>query len=318
MSKIKPMLASDADLSKIKFPCFVQPKIDGVRGLHLNGGLTGRSLKPHKNIFTTERFLCEMFNGFDGELYLGKVSDKNLCRNTSSYLSRIDATPNIKWILFDYVTNETINLSYRERYDKLELYVYTKLPKVLTIKSDIISIIPNHIVNDIDELLEFETHYLNNGLEGIIIRDPDGLYKQGRSTVREGGLLRVKRFIEEEALVINLVEGEENLNEKKTNELGKTYRTSHKAGKTNNGMIGNFECRLLKDVFDSHSKDCILKKDDIITVGAGALSHSERIRGWEDKNLYIGKIIKFKFFPKGIKDKPRFPTFQSLRNSEDM
>ena len=32
---IKPQLAEDAILEKVKFPCIVQPKIDGVRALNL-------------------------------------------------------------------------------------------------------------------------------------------------------------------------------------------------------------------------------------------------------------------------------------------
>ena len=42
----KPQLAEDAVLDKVIFPCLVQPKIDGVRAMNLEGTLTGRSLDP--------------------------------------------------------------------------------------------------------------------------------------------------------------------------------------------------------------------------------------------------------------------------------
>ena len=46
---IKPHLACDADINKIKYPCYVLPKIDGVRALVIDGKLVGRSLKTHAN-----------------------------------------------------------------------------------------------------------------------------------------------------------------------------------------------------------------------------------------------------------------------------
>ena len=43
---MKPQLANDANLATLKYPLIVQPKIDGVRALNINGTLTGRSLDP--------------------------------------------------------------------------------------------------------------------------------------------------------------------------------------------------------------------------------------------------------------------------------
>ena len=51
---LKPQLAEDAILDQVRFPCIVQPKIDGVRALNLNGTLTGRSLDPFKGFGVTE------------------------------------------------------------------------------------------------------------------------------------------------------------------------------------------------------------------------------------------------------------------------
>ena len=42
---IKPQLASNYEEGNIQLPTFAQPKIDGVRGLNLDGNLVGRSLK---------------------------------------------------------------------------------------------------------------------------------------------------------------------------------------------------------------------------------------------------------------------------------
>ena len=48
--------------------------------------------------------------------------------------------------------------------------------------------------------------------------------------MREGYLLKVKRFVDGEALVIGVTEPMHNANEAKTNELGRTARSHKKAG----------------------------------------------------------------------------------------
>src|SRR5437899_138139 len=76
------------------------------------------------------------------------------------------------------------------------------------------------------------------GFEGVMLRKPDGPYKFGRSTVREGYLMKVKRFTQEEAVVVGYEEQETNLNEATKDALGHTKRSSHKAGKRPAGVLG--------------------------------------------------------------------------------
>lgn len=315
---IKPMLASDADESKIKFPCIIQPKIDGVRGLNMEGTLTGRSLKQHRNRHTTKFFSHRLLQGFDGELTIGENPvAEDLCRKTSSALGTIEGNPCLKWWLFDYITDYSKILPYKVRYELLKEKVEL-LKTQYPLLSPHIELIPSCECVSLNDLLTFEEDFLELGYEGVIIRDPNGKHKQGRSTIREGGLLRIKRFIEEEAIVVGLVEGDTNNNEAQTNELGQTFRTSHAENKVPNGMIGSLTCKVIKDVFDAQTKKLLFKKDDLITVSPGKMTHAERIYYFNNQHVLLGEVIKYKFFPKGIKDKPRFPNFQSIRNKEDV
>ena len=43
---------------------------------------------------------------------------------------------------------------------------------------------------------------LNAGYEGLMLRDPNGIYKFGRSSVKENILLKVKEFMDDEAEII--------------------------------------------------------------------------------------------------------------------
>jgi len=312
---MKPMLASDWAEGKVQFPVIVQPKIDGVRALNMVGTLTGRSLKTHKNRHVTTLFSHSALLGLDGEMAAQRETHPDLCRITSSALSTIDGAPFVLWWLFDYVTVDTRSWAYRDRLAALRERFYQLQSEVPHLHQHL-RLIPSKEVNTMAELLELDDMFLTAGYEGTILRDPSAPHKQGRSTVREGGLLRIKRFIEEEATVVGVTEGESNQNEAKLNELGLTERSTHQANMVPNGMVGTLTCRALKDVKDGDK--VLIAEGQEITVSAGRLTADERKRYFERQDEIIGRVIKFQFFPKGIKDKPRFPTFQAFRDAADM
>lgn len=298
---MKPHLACDYDEKKLRFPCWVQPKIDGVRGLNLFGGLVGRSLKKHGNVHTTRLYSHSACLGFDGELAAEHEAHPDLCRLTTSAVNSHGGEPFTLWHLFDLVTAETRSMPYRERYQLLAQRI-GQAPVNLQVH---LRLVPFKLCNTLDEVLDADSAYLDAGYEGTIIRDPEAPHKDGRCTLREGAYLRIKRFIEEDAVVEELVEGLTNHNEAEINELGLTERSTHAANMTPNGMVG---CMVCRDV----------KSGNLIEVGPGKMPHSDRVAFWQTPGLLIGKTIKYKHFPKGVKDKPRFPTFQSMRAESDI
>ena len=124
--------------------------------------------------------------------------------------------------------------------------------------------------------------------------------------------------IEEDAKVISITEGESNQNDPLINERGLQYRQTLASGMVPNGMVGSMQCELLKDVKDPVTKAVILNKGDIVTVSPGKMTNDEAALYFDRPELLVGKVIKFKFFPKGIKDKPRFPTYVAHRDPVDM
>lgn len=310
----KPMLACDAVESKIAFPCIAQPKIDGVRGLNMHGALTGRSLKQHANTYTTTFYSQDEFMGFDGELAAEHECHPDLCRITTSAVSTILGTPYTLWHLFDYIVEDTMDLAYAHRYGML-CHRVQRLRETHPALAERLRVVPMHVCTNMEELLALDDKWLDMGYEGTIVRNPSGLHKQGRSTVREGGLLRIKRFIDAEARVLRIIEGEENLNEAQINELGKQFRSSHQENKRPNGMVGAMECELIANVVNR--EQVLFQKGQVITVSAGAMPHADRLRYFQQGGL-IGELIKFKFFPCGSYNKPRFPTFLSLRAASDV
>lgn len=297
-----PMLASDWCPNSITYPKLVQPKIDGVRGLNLDGRLTGRSLREHNNTYVSTKFSNERYLGFDGELVYGIPTDEDLCRKTSALLNSKSVYGDVVWYVFDLVTQDTLHLPYSERY--LELAQRVAQLNVDVPNSDVV-LVPQETVTNSTELLTCVGRFTQQGYEGTIVRDPCSLYKSGRATTLEGSLLRIKDFVEEDAIVTGIIEQLTNTNTKETNLLGRAKRSSSKSGLLPTGLVGSLVC---VDV----------KTGKTITVNAGKMTRSQKKYYFDHQDEIIGSTVKYKYFAKGSVDKPRLPTFQSIRPTSDL
>ena len=324
MNVLKPHLAYDLEEGKVVYPVIAMPKIDGVRGLNFDGNIKGRSLKEFKNPFIAERFSHTTLLGVDGELALGKWTDPRLCSNTTGFVNRKKAkdgkpteSGELVWWAFDYLSPKTVDMPYADRLKAL----LTSHAEGSWQDAYGVKIVPWCWVYSLTELLTFEEECLDQGFEGVIVRDPFGMHKSGRATVKSGAYLRIKRFIDFEGIIENVLEAKENQNDIKVNELGQTERSTHQENMVPKGMVGTVQLRALGDVVVGGK--VLIAKGQLIDVGAGNMPHSERTRAWEafvnkSEDCILGKIGKAKFFPKGQKDLPRFPTFVGLRSEEDM
>lgn len=296
--QFKPMKAENCDLSLIRFPVVCLVKLDGVWSGQMPGfKFTSRTLKPFKNSVVRDIFSHPLLAGFNGELAVGSLTDGATCRRTSSVVNSYswNSSGEIPTLYpFDYVCENTVRMGFVDRFnllrDKidnlpLELAQYVKpLPAVKICKT-------------LEEVLAFHEMVTGLGYEGTILRWHLAPHKNGRSTVKEGYLLRLKDQETDEAIVLSLVEAEENQNIAQINELGETFRTSHQENKVGKGMVGSFLC---------------LWKGIEISVSAGELDHDERREIWETRN-WVGRTITFKFMRYGMKDKPRFARYVAPR-----
>ena len=299
---LKPHKACDVDLSKLDRVMWVMPKIDGVRALHFNGAFQSRTLKPFPNTHLMA-FDWHLLAGLDGELVKGSPTSGFSCRDTTSGTSTINGprAQDFTWHVFDYVDPKERSAPYAVRYELARQRV-SMLSGVVDFG---LEIVPYEIATSIEDILRIHAKYVDQGYEGSILRDPQGRYKSGRATVSEGAFLRLKDFIEEEARVLEVIEGETNNNVATINKLGYTERSSHKANKVGNGMVGSLRCR-------------DLKTGQEIMVSAGRLTHDERKKLFDSQELAVGQVIKYRAMPYGKKNLPRFPTFQCFRAPFDM
>jgi DNA ligase-1 len=237
---------------------------------------------------------------------------------TSSMTGTIKGEPYLLWWVFDFVTPETATLPYFHRCAEILPREIERVRNEAPDRWHHLRPIPFELINSMDQLLAYEEKCLQLGFEGVIIRDLKGKHKQGRSTPTEGGLLRIKRFVDFEFTVHTIIEGDENQNEAQINELGNTFRSSHQENKVPNGMIGAMLGTTLTVVKDPVTGAVLFDKGAEVRVGAGCLDHSQRRYFFEHQDEFKAQVHKAKFFPKGIKDKPRFPTWQSFKDSADI
>ena len=292
----KPMLATDADLTKLRFPLLASPKLDGVRAIVRDGVVYSRSNKPIPNKFVQKQF--GHLNYFDGELIAGLPTSATVYRDTVSIvMSDEKPADTVGFYAFDHVND--LGADYESRASWLTRAVLDELNKDPDAP---VCLHEQRDIRHIAELLQYEHDCLEDGFEGLILRDPSAPYKTGRSTVNEGYLLKLKRFLDAEATVIGFEERMHNGNEASTNELGRTKRSSHAAGKIGRGDLGALVCRFEGVTFN---------------VGAG-FSDDERQRIWNDQAGHLGRIVKFKYFPVGVKKAPRHPVFLGWRDKRDM
>ena len=223
---LAPHTACDLVISRLHYPLLGFPKLDGVRLINLTGQAVGRSLLPFKNKFTTAKFSKPEYLGLDGEATLGVITSSSLCRDTTSAVNTIEKEPNIVWMVFDFLINEVIDLPFIERYDALKYYLDN-------VKPESTEIIQYTVLNSTADLLAYYDTCLKLGYEGIIVRDPNGMHKNGRCNINEGAYMRLKPSSDKEAKVLSIIEAQKNSNPVKRNALGLSERSSNKINKTN-------------------------------------------------------------------------------------
>jgi DNA ligase-1 len=288
----KPMLASAIeDLGKVSYPVLASPKLDGIRCVIRNGKALSRSLKPIPNKVLREYLeSLPKLEGLDGELMIDDVSFQEI---TSCVMSPND-NPHSGWYYGVFDKHTQTDLSFIKRLRIAE-------STVEDLDNHRVLFVDHDLIDNEEQLLSFESDCLAEGFEGVMLRDPEGRYKYGRSTLREGGLLKLKRFLDDEAVVVGVVEQMHNDNEAFTGELGQTKRSTAKAGKRPANTLGALvvEHKTFGQ-FEIGTGFTQAQRDDIWTKDA------------------IGQLVKFKYQPVGVKDKPRCPVFLGFRSTEDL
>lgn len=190
-----PMLAHSYEdhAEKISFPCYYQPKLDGIRCIAHRDGDDIILLSRKGKVFDTldhleERLLDLLAPGeiFDGELYLHGTAFQSI---TSWVKRKQDNTSKIEYHVYDMVSDQPFWKRYATILDRLS---HNRVIPVHT------GIVDSH--KDVTKALEVCESL---DYEGIMLRHGDCTYQCGR---RSSELLKVKQFKDEDFVIVGAEE----------------------------------------------------------------------------------------------------------------
>jgi DNA ligase-1 len=289
-NQFSPMLAKDADPKLIRFPVLASPKLDGVRAIKKDGKLLSRKLLPIPNL-ALQAFFAHVPEGYDGELIVGDPRADDCYNKTIREVMTINGPNTACYYIFD---RWDLPYSFHERSKQISANLGFR-----------VTVLTQVLIGNQEMLDTYEQQCVDAGYEGIMIRSLDGPYKFGRSTPREGYLLKVKRFVDSEAIILGMEEKMHNANEATVDETGHTKRSTHQENQHGLNTMGALRV-----------KDC--KTGVEFKVGTG-FDDATRKYYWSLRDApNLWPVIVYKSFPVGVKDKPRHPVYKGIRDRRDM
>jgi DNA ligase-1 len=215
-----PMLAKDykKELNKVTYPCYVQPKLDGMRSLATEERFMSRT---GKMIDTLGHIDLSPFEDLilDGELYAHGISFQENMKLIKKY--RKDETEQVKYHVYDIVMDAPFS---------------TRMAALSNLRFNLnttqIELVPTYKVYNEAQIKTWHETFISQGYEGTMIRHSDEGYAVNK---RSSQLLKYKDFFDETFKVIDIVPSESRPDQ------GIVVCTSDK---------GNFNCGMKFSHFD--------------------------------------------------------------------
>ena len=289
-SIFKPMLAdkvkvdlytgkSKSKAFKIEFPAYVQPKLDGLRGVtYMKNNeifIQSRAGNIFDNFNLLKNQLKNIFNiigedvYIDGELFTDEFSFQELSglvRLTSEKVTELELKKidKIKYNIFDIYFVNTPEMPFKERIEKLK-----QLMKIKNI--NLIHLVETTLINDFKQADEMHDMYVSRGGEGLMIRDINSIYEPNK---RSKFLQKFKKFEEEEYKIVGFKDSERE-----------------------KGLV-IWICEVKKGI-----------EFDVVPIG----SNEERKELFKNGEQYIGKLLTVQFLGFTDDGKPKIAKGKDIR-----
>ena len=194
----KPMLAKAVNWKTITYPCFVQPKLDGVRCLMVierlkDGSGTIKFLSRSGKEYTTLKHITRDLIYYmktdlnrlgviiDGELYSDLLNFQEI---VSAVKAQKENSLKLQFRAYDLISDDLQDVRIAKLYQLID-----------SINSPHITKVNTSIVTNKSEVTALHDQFVQQGYEGAMIRNPKGWYGRGQ---RSSDLLKVKEFDENE------------------------------------------------------------------------------------------------------------------------
>lgn len=200
---VVPMLAHkfSEQAHKIKYPCYVQPKLDGIRCIAIvKDGECSLWSRTRKRINSCPHIVQELEAAFanqdvilDGELYNHDFKSNfeqivSMVRQDEPHENHLD----IQYHVYDMVTDEVFEKRYNRLFELFRVFEFFSLKLVDTKKIDETKVMDY-----------FEMYRSLHGYEGAMLRNADSKYVNKRSY----DLQKVKEFLDSDYVIVGIEEG---------------------------------------------------------------------------------------------------------------
>jgi DNA ligase-1 len=309
---LAPNVQLPFDDPKVPYPALTSCKLDGNRFVLIDGEWLSRSLKPQGNKGLSDHLpeLTEMSKKeglvFDGELFSHELTFPELQSVIRAHSK--DIPSHIHAHTFDCLTLKEWeatdkSTAFQDRFDQLaNILSSTKMSHT--------TLVEHHRVHTPQEAEAMYQHFLDQNQEGMILRDPNGLYKHGRATHNSGQIFKYKEFRTWDGKILEVVQRKK-LKEgvvREKNELGRTARTSKAEHYELDNNCGGFIVE-------------VMFKGEPVQVGIGYGKgwplDQRKTEHWDKRDELVGQICEFQSMTFGDKDAPRMGGFLRLRPDRD-
>lgn len=288
---MKGVALEEDQFDQLTFPLYGSPKIDGFRCVLGEHPLTSRlSRFPNEFFHRNLSGVLPCSAILDSEVVVGRRRGPGVLSRTSSGLTSVEGEPDFTLWVFDRPGLSDRPGWYDRYLAACELIESVGHPRIKLLK--------HKLLLDLDDLHRYIDSRLSRGYEGVMVRSIDGPYKEGKSTLREQYLLKIKPFDTAEGRIKGWFEEQENTNEAKREVTGKLKRSSAKSGKVPKGSLGGF---ILDDIKDGTE----------VRVGGG-FTRAQRVGLWrliQSGYDFQGTLVRYKKQRVGQKEKARHPGF---------
>jgi ATP-dependent DNA ligase len=194
-----PMLATEFSDKIEKYPCYAQPKLDGIRCIvfKYNNDIVFQSRNntifqnfPHLLMELNLLFLKNPNLILDGELYHHELGFQKI-----TSIVRKKEHPELSKIQYHIYDLIDTSKTFEERYQQLSSYLKTSI-SILLVNTTLIS--------SRKDMNSLHQTFINKGYEGIMLRNPHGLYKQ---QIRSKDLIKYKLFKDSDFIIVGHHEG---------------------------------------------------------------------------------------------------------------
>ena len=291
---------SEKTLKKINFPAFIQLKMDGTyREIHVaDGQVSGKTRSGEEYL---NPVLFKEMENFPNGFYTGELTIEGESRFTGNGLINSLNPPyeKITFTVWDYLTDE-------DYLEKSKTPYYSRFESLSDIiekhESNRVKLVPNHEVNSIDEALKYVSDWMEQGLEGGVLKDKNNVFKNGTS----GTQLKIKLKVDAEMRITGFTDG--TIGTKREGKIG-AIQFSNDEG-TIKGQCSGFSDEEL-DLFTKNKDNLIgriisVEFNDIVKSENNdyyALSHPRfiEIRNDKDETDTLEKVIQLRDMAKGLK-----------------